>query len=186
MRGKSISFEVFRFRAFFFLTHRLGTAYPAPYPSPLHRSPASPVTASPRPDVSPKAYPTFNGQIRVGFYQDTVSTKSSPDKSSCSPRDNNPYNQYPPSYGNPYCSHPSYSGASPTPPYNSEGSPAMYDGKTGGYPAGRGYEGSEGSSPASQRHSPTMEIVQQVSGGFERVLFCQCRIVIEQSKLKHS
>ncbi|CAH1123104.1 unnamed protein product [Ceutorhynchus assimilis] len=78
-------------------------AYPAPYPSPLHRSPssgASPVTASPRPDISPRsqAYPPFNGgPIRVGFYQDTVasSNKSSPDKS-CSPREthppNSPYN----------------------------------------------------------------------------------------------
>ncbi|GJQ87089.1 hypothetical protein Trydic_g23942 [Trypoxylus dichotomus] len=95
-------------------------SYPAPYPSPLHKSPsgASPIMASPRPDVSPKSttYPAFNGQMRVGFYQDTVSTKSSPDKS-CSPRDNpqSPYAQYsehvytPPtqnstySYGNPPC-----------------------------------------------------------------------------------
>lgn len=72
------------------IDERLG-AYPAPYPSPMHRSPsgASPVMASPRPDVSPKSapYPPFNGQMRVGFYQDTVSNKSSPDKS-CSPRDN--------------------------------------------------------------------------------------------------
>lgn len=103
-------------------------SYPAPYPSPLHKSPsgASPVMASPRPDVSPKStpYPTFNGQMRVGFYQDTVSTKSSPDKS-CSPRDNpqSPYAQYsehvytPPTqnsaytYGNPpyYSQSPCYS-----------------------------------------------------------------------------
>lgn len=119
------------------IDERLG-AYPAPYPSPLHRSPsgASPVMVSPRPDVSPKAapYPPFNGQIRVGFYQDTVSNKSSPDKS-CSPRDNpqSPYTQcsehvytpnttqnMPYSYPNsPYYSHtPNYSNTNPTPPYN--------------------------------------------------------------------
>jgi hypothetical protein len=128
------------------IDERLG-AYPAPYPSPLHRSPsgASPVMASPRPDVSPKAapYPPFNGQIRVGFYQDTVSNKSSPDKS-CSPRDNpqSPYTQcsdhvYTPnttqniaySYPNsPYYSHtPNYSNPNPTPPYNPESvNPASY------------------------------------------------------------
>ncbi|RZC33460.1 uncharacterized protein BDFB_003721, partial [Asbolus verrucosus] len=128
------------------IDERLG-AYPAPYPSPLHRSPsgASPVMASPRPDVSPKAapYPPFNGQIRVGFYQDTVSNKSSPDKS-CSPRDNpqSPYAQcsehvYTPnttqniaySYPNsPYYSHtPNYSNTNPTPPYNPETiNPASY------------------------------------------------------------
>ncbi|KAG5892917.1 hypothetical protein JTB14_006232 [Gonioctena quinquepunctata] len=52
--------------------------------------------ASPRPDISPKsaAYPTINGQIRVGFYQDTVSNKSSPDKS-CSPRENPQQSPYP-------------------------------------------------------------------------------------------
>lgn len=101
------------------MDERMG-AYPAPYPSPLHRSPSgvSPVMASPRPDLSPKAANyNFNGQIRVGFYQDTVSTKSSPDKA-CSPRDGpqSPYTQYsehlylphtsssnpPYSYGNPY------------------------------------------------------------------------------------
>lgn len=129
------------------IDERLG-AYPAPYPSPLHRSPsgASPVLASPRSDLSPKApsYPTFNGQIRVGFYQDTVSTKSSPDKA-CSPRDGpqSPYNQYQYpehstaaqmasySYGNPpYYSQPNYSTTNPTPPYNAESganSAAFYD-----------------------------------------------------------
>lgn len=120
------------------IDERLG-AYPAPYPSPLHRSPsgASPIMVSPRADASPKAtpYPSFNGQMRVGFYQDTVSNKSSPDKS-CSPRDNpqSPYVQasehvYPPnttqnvaySYPNsPYYSHvANYSNTNPT-SYNSE------------------------------------------------------------------
>ncbi|EFA00137.2 uncharacterized protein dikar [Tribolium castaneum] len=130
------------------IDERLG-AYPAPYPSPMHRSPsgASPVMASPRPDVSPKAapYPPFNGQIRVGFYQDTVSNKSSPDKS-CSPRDNpqSPYAQcsehvytpnttqnMPYTYPNsPYYSHtPNYSNTNPTPPYNpdSVNPPSYYD-----------------------------------------------------------
>lgn len=121
-------------------------AYPAPYPSPLHRSPsgASPVMASPRPDISPKAatYPTINGQIRVGFYQDTVSNKSSPDKS-CSPREipQSPYPQYSEhvytpnttessyySYTNsPYYTHPpNYSSTNPTPPYNLEMSSSSY------------------------------------------------------------
>lgn len=71
------------------IDERIG-AYPAPYPSPLHKSPSgvSPILTSPKQDASPKAttYPNFNGQMRVGFYQDTVSLKSSPDKS-CSPRD---------------------------------------------------------------------------------------------------
>lgn len=172
------------------IDERLGGAYPAPYPSPLHRSPsgASPVMASPRADVSPKApsYPTFNGQIRVGFYQDTVSTKSSPDKSSCSPRDNpqSPYSQYsehmymppastqiPYSYNNsPYYSQPNYSSSNPTPPYNSEnvGSPSFYDTSkplTDQYQAKTvpNYSASSESSPASQPNSPQMEIVQPVS-----------------------
>ncbi|KAJ8957075.1 hypothetical protein NQ318_007288 [Aromia moschata] len=121
-------------------------AYPAPYPSPLHRSPsgASPIMASPRPDISPKAaaYPTINGQIRVGFYQDTVSNKSSPDKS-CSPRENpqSPYGHYSEhvytpnttensyySYANsPYYTHaPNYSSTNPTPPYNMEVTNSSY------------------------------------------------------------
>lgn len=80
------------------MDERLGGSYPAPYPSPLHRSPmsASPVMASPRQEETQRApYPAINGSIRVGFYQDTVSTKSSPDKS-CSPRDqpHSPYQQY--------------------------------------------------------------------------------------------
>lgn len=78
------------------IDERIG-AYPAPYPSPLHRSPASasPVMASPRQEEPQRPYPTLNGSIRVGFYQDTVSTKSSPDKS-CSPRDqpHSPYQHY--------------------------------------------------------------------------------------------
>lgn len=58
---------------------------------------ASPVMASPRQEEAPRTtYTPINGSIRVGFYQDTVSTKSSPDKS-CSPRDqpHSPYQQYP-------------------------------------------------------------------------------------------
>ncbi|XP_018327226.1 uncharacterized protein LOC108738343 [Agrilus planipennis] len=118
------------------IDERIG-AYPAPYPSPLHKSPsgASPVMPSPRPDVSPKsaAYPTLNGQIRVGFYQDTVSTKSSPE---------NPQSPYfsehiytpasmqnvPPNYSynnSPYYP-PNYSNSNPTPPYNSDGNNVTY------------------------------------------------------------
>ncbi|KAF5282395.1 hypothetical protein FQA39_LY17592 [Lamprigera yunnana] len=121
------------------IDERLG-AYPAPYPSPLHRSPsgASPVMASPRPDVSPKStYPTVNGQIRVGFYQDTVSTKSSPDKS-CSPQSS--YQQYSEhvytptttetstySYSNPYYSQlPNYTASVTTPSYNAEQSSSTF------------------------------------------------------------
>lgn len=166
------------------IDERLG-AYPAPYPSPLHRSPsgASPVMASPRADLSPKApsYPTFNGQIRVGFYQDTVSTKSSPDKS-CSPRDGvqSPYNQYPEhmytphsttqmaySYGNPpYYSQPNYSTTNPTPPYGAEStnSPSFYDTSkplTDQYQAKiiPTYSGSlsNESSPSPQQHSPSVD-----------------------------
>lgn len=120
------------------IEERLG-AYPAPYPSPLHKSPsgASPAMASPRPDVSPKAasYPTINGQIRVGFYQDTVSTKSSPEKS-CSPRDNpqSPYTHYHENVYNPTTtqnpSYSYYSSTNPTPPYNPEPVPnpaSFYD-----------------------------------------------------------
>uniref|UniRef100_A0A1Y1K7W9 Bromo domain-containing protein n=1 Tax=Photinus pyralis TaxID=7054 RepID=A0A1Y1K7W9_PHOPY len=122
------------------IDERLG-AYPAPYPSPLHRSPsgASPVMASPRPDVSPKStYPTVNGQIRVGFYQDTVSNKSSPEKTG-SPQ--SPYVQYSEhvytpastesttySYGNPYYSQLSNYSTSTTPAYNADQSrPPFYD-----------------------------------------------------------
>lgn len=151
------------------IDERLGNAYPAPYPSPLHHSP------SPRADVSPKApsYPTFNGQIRVGFYQDTVSTKSSPDKSSCSPRETSPYNQYSehnmymPSSTN-YYSQPNYSSSNPTPPYNTENvsSPSFYDTNkplTDQYQAKTvpNYSVSSESSPTSQPNSPQMEIVQQ-------------------------
>lgn len=164
------------------MDERLG-AYPAPYPSPLHRSPsgASPVMASPRLDVSPKApsYPTFNGQIRVGFYQDTVSTKSSPDKS-CSPRDNpqSPYSQYSeqmytPStttigyaYSNPpYYSQPNYSSTNPTPPYNSENlTQSYYDTNK---PLSDQYQNkivpnySNESSPASLQHSPNVDSATQ-------------------------
>ncbi|KAJ8978280.1 hypothetical protein NQ317_009620 [Molorchus minor] len=111
-------------------------AYPAPYPSPLHRSPSgvSPVMASPRPDISPKAaaYPTINGQIRVGFYQDTVSNKSSPDKS-CSPKEHpqSPYAHYSEHVYTPNTTESSYysyanSPTNPTPPYNTEVSSSSY------------------------------------------------------------
>ncbi|XP_076272588.1 CECR2 histone acetyl-lysine reader dikar isoform X2 [Rhynchophorus ferrugineus] len=150
-------------------------AYPAPYPSPLHRSPssASPVMASPRPDISPRSAYPFNGQMRVGFYQDTVSNKSSPDKS-CSPRDNlqSPYynasdHVYAPnttqntlySYANsPYYTHPSnYSSTNPTPPYNTDvSSPAYYDtnkGLTDQYSA-KPSQNYTANSPASSQPSP--------------------------------
>lgn len=60
---------------------------PAPFPSPIGASPMS-VTASPKPDeiISQKSNYPINSSTRVGFYQDTTSTKSSPDKS-CSPRE---------------------------------------------------------------------------------------------------
>lgn len=74
------------------LEERLGA--PAPYPSPMG---ASPIMASPKTDDSQKSssanYPV-NGSIRVGFYQDMTSTKSSPEKS-CSPREMpSPYGQF--------------------------------------------------------------------------------------------
>ncbi|KAJ8924783.1 hypothetical protein NQ315_000936 [Exocentrus adspersus] len=152
-------------------------AYPAPYPSPLHRSPsgASPLMVSPRPDISPKAaaYPTINGQIRVGFYQDTVSNKSSPDKS-CSPREipQSPYPQYSEhvytpnttessyySYTNsPYYTHPpNYSSTNPTPPYNMEMSSSSYydtsKSLTDQYQA-KAAQNYTANSPASNQSSP--------------------------------
>lgn len=159
-------------------------AYPAPYPSPLHRSPSgtSPLMASPRPDISPKstAYPTINGQIRCGFYQDTVSNKSSPDKS-CSPKENpqSPYPHYSEhvyspnnentyySYANsPYYTHaPNYSSTNPTPPYNMEGSGSYYDTSkslTEQYQAKNAHcynansPASNQSSPAHPQHSPNL------------------------------
>lgn len=74
------------------LDERLGA--PAPYPSPIG---VSPIMASPKTEDGPKSssanYPV-NGSIRVGFYQDMTSTKSSPEKS-CSPREMpSPYGQY--------------------------------------------------------------------------------------------
>lgn len=95
------------------LDERLGA--PAPYPSPIGASPmgASPIMASPKTDDTQKSsanYPA-NGSIRVGFYQDMTSTKSSPEKS-CSPREMpSPYGQY---------SQHLYSGA------GSSSSPGMY------------------------------------------------------------
>ncbi|XP_072385619.1 uncharacterized protein dikar [Diabrotica undecimpunctata] len=152
-------------------------AYPAPYPSPLHRSPtgASPIMASPRPDISPKtAYSTINGQIRVGFYQDTVSNKSSPDKS-CSPRENSqsPYPHYSEhvytpnttdnsyySYTNPpYYTHvPNYSSTNPTPPYNSEGNYSFYDSNKAQTP-----QNYTANSPASNHSSPHHQLSANVS-----------------------
>ncbi|XP_045458493.1 uncharacterized protein LOC123668847 [Melitaea cinxia] len=59
--------------------------------SPLLRSPASPRTD----DFQKITYPIINGTVRAGFYQDTTSLKSSPEKS-CSPRDapQSPYSPY--------------------------------------------------------------------------------------------
>ena len=73
------------------IDERLGSAYPAPYPSPLG---ASPVMASPKDDIPKPTSPyPINGAIKVGFYQDTT-TKSSPEKS-CSPREQpSPYSNY--------------------------------------------------------------------------------------------
>lgn len=59
--------------------------------SPLLRSPASPRTD----DFQKITYPIINGSVRAGFYQDTTSIKSSPEKS-CSPREGpqSPYSPY--------------------------------------------------------------------------------------------
>lgn len=59
--------------------------------SPLLRSPASPRTE----DFQKITYPIINGTVRAGFYQDTTSMKSSPEKS-CSPREapQSPYSPY--------------------------------------------------------------------------------------------
>lgn len=59
--------------------------------SPLLRSPASPRTD----DFQKITYPIINGTVRAGFYQDTTSMKSSPEKS-CSPREapQSPYSPY--------------------------------------------------------------------------------------------
>ena len=108
--------------------------YPAPYPSPLHRSPMapSPVMASPRPEDTPKpttSYPPLNGTIRVGFYQDTSSSlqKSSPEKSnsSCSPQSPSPFQQsiYPPRFPPPHDTTGYLMYRNPTP-----GPPQTYDG----------------------------------------------------------
>ncbi|XP_045784196.1 uncharacterized protein LOC123880244 [Maniola jurtina] len=61
--------------------------------SPLLRSPASPRTD----DFQKITYPIINGTVRAGFYHDTTSVKSSPEKS-CSPRDGpqSPYSPYSP------------------------------------------------------------------------------------------
>lgn len=59
--------------------------------SPLLRSPASPRTD----DFQKITYPIINGTVRAGFYHDTTSMKSSPEKS-CSPRESplSPYSPY--------------------------------------------------------------------------------------------
>ncbi|XP_068617472.1 uncharacterized protein dikar [Battus philenor] len=59
--------------------------------SPLLRSPASPR----HDDFQKISYPIINGTVRAGFYQDTTSVKSSPEKS-CSPREmpQSPYSPY--------------------------------------------------------------------------------------------
>ncbi|XP_023951582.1 uncharacterized protein LOC112055624 isoform X2 [Bicyclus anynana] len=61
--------------------------------SPLLRSPASPRTD----DFQKITYPIINGTVRAGFYHDTTSVRSSPEKS-CSPRDapQSPYSPYSP------------------------------------------------------------------------------------------
>lgn len=130
------------------MDERLG-GYPAPYPSPLHRSPIapSPIMASPKgEELNKAAYPSINGTIRVGFYQDTSSNfqKSSPEKqspTSNSPRDqsnsspftnysshvyppsgtqnanlNNVYGQMSHSTSNPYSTYTSSTSSSITPP----------------------------------------------------------------------
>lgn len=60
--------------------------------SPLLRSPASPRNE----EFQKITYPIINGSVRAGFYQDTTSMKSSPEKS-CSPREGpqSPYSAYP-------------------------------------------------------------------------------------------
>ncbi|XP_048525745.1 bromodomain-containing protein 4A isoform X2 [Dendroctonus ponderosae] len=158
-------------------------AYLVPYPSPLYRSPstgASPVTASPRPDISPRSpYPFNGGQIRVGFYQDTAaSSKSSPDKS-CSPRENPPnspfyqpgsehvyapnttQSSYSGSYTatNPYYTHPpSYSSTNPTPPYNMDSSSnAYYDTKIADHYQAKPSQNYTANSPASSQNSPAAQ-----------------------------
>ncbi|XP_021938977.1 mucin-17 isoform X2 [Zootermopsis nevadensis] len=111
--------------------------YPAPYPSPLHRSPmaASPVMASPRPEDTPKptaSYPPLNGTIRVGFYQDISFSlqKSSPEKSnsSCSPQSPSPFHQQPiysPRYPPPHdtSGYLTYRNPAPGPPQTYDGLP---------------------------------------------------------------
>lgn len=59
--------------------------------SPLLHSPASPRTE----DFQKISYPIINGTVRAGFYHDTTSLKSSPEKS-CSPREGpqSPYSTY--------------------------------------------------------------------------------------------
>ncbi|KAG6452471.1 hypothetical protein O3G_MSEX007658 [Manduca sexta] len=59
--------------------------------SPLLRSPASPRTE----DFQKITYPIINGTVRAGFYHDTTSIKSSPEKS-CSPKEGpqSPYSPY--------------------------------------------------------------------------------------------
>jgi len=71
---------------------------PAPFPSPIAVSPiqiSSAISPKLLDDIHKTNYPD-NGPIRVGFYQDTTSTKSSPDKSH-SPQEqplSSPYQQY--------------------------------------------------------------------------------------------
>lgn len=77
---------------------------PAPFPSPIAASPISAI--SPKLDDIHKTNYPDNGPIRVGFYQDTTSTKSSPDKSH-SPQEqplSSPYQQYSQQSSNVYSS----------------------------------------------------------------------------------
>lgn len=101
--------------------------------SPLLRSPASPRTE----EFQKITYPIINGTVRAGFYQDTASMKSSPEKS-CSPREGpqSPYSPYSPYSPHVYVSNvmgsstPNYfydHSKSPVPTYGQSQPHAYYD-----------------------------------------------------------
>ncbi|XP_053624492.1 uncharacterized protein LOC128683191 isoform X2 [Plodia interpunctella] len=99
--------------------------------SPLLRSPASPRAD----DFQKITYPIINGTVRAGFYQDTTSIKSSPEKS-CSPREA-PQSPYSPYSQHVYASNsvlgsttPNYfvdHNKSPLPTYSNNNPPPYYD-----------------------------------------------------------
>ncbi|CAH2244433.1 jg24393, partial [Pararge aegeria aegeria] len=98
--------------------------------SPLIQSPASPRTD----DFQKITYPIINGTVRAGFYHDTTSVRSSPEKS-CSPRDapQSPYSPYSPhvyaSNSNAGAATPNYfvdHNKSPLPTYG-QNAPPYYD-----------------------------------------------------------